>query len=72
MMQFLTDYENNKGEQIDMLKDFTLGVGLERYQEFVVNYNQNIHDAIAQGIYPTNEERLAAGCIELKSDKKTL
>lgn len=72
MIEFLTSYRNDRSEQTEMLQKFILDVGLEKYQEFVTSYNQNIRNAISQGIYPTNEEILSAGCIELKNNKKTL
>lgn len=72
MINYLTSSKNNNCDQVEMLKKFIIKVVVERYQEFVVSYNQRILDAISQGIYPTNEEILAAGCIKLKNNKKTL
>lgn len=72
MIEYLTSYKNGRSEQTEMLKNFIRRVGLEKYQKFVTDYNQNIYDAIFQGIYPTNEEILATCFIELKNNKKTL
>lgn len=72
MVEYLTSYKHDSSEQTEMLKNFIMRVGLEKYQKFVTDYNQNIYDAISQGIYPTNEEILATGFIEFKNNKKTL
>lgn len=72
MINYLISLKISSFEQGEMLKEFIIKVGVEKYQEFVISYNQKILDAISQGIYPTNEEILAAGYIKLKDSKKTL
>lgn len=72
MIAFLTSYGNDRDAQTELLQQFIMNVGLENYQQFVLRYNQNIMDAISQGIYPTNEEILSDGSIVLKSDRKAL
>lgn len=71
MIDFLTDLRIDNFDQKNILVDFINKVGLEKYQEFVLQYNQNINNAINMGIYPTNEEILESGSIEFKT-KKTL
>lgn len=72
MIGYLTSYKNDNDSKTEMLKNFIMHVGLEKYQKFVTDYNQNIRDAISQGIYPTNEEILAVGHIEFKNKAKSL
>ena len=72
MIIFLTSYKNDRDEQTKLLQKFIMSVGLENYQKFVINYNNNMRHLIAQGVFPTNEEILSVGFIELKSNKKTL
>lgn len=70
MISFLTSQVIDRDEQKEMLKKFIMGIGLEDYQKFVLSYNDKINNAILQGVYPTNEEILSSGCIELKDDQK--
>lgn len=72
MIGYLTSYKNGTDSKTEMLKNFIMHVGLEKYQKFVTDYNQNIRDAISQGIYPTNEEILATSRIEFKNKAKSL
>lgn len=72
LINFLTSNEYDMYEKTEALKKFIISVGLEKYQEFVLNYNQKIYDAISEGIYPTNEEILLSGSIELNNSKKLL
>lgn len=72
MIAFLTSNIIDRDEKTEMLQNFIMKIGLENYQNFVIAYNNNIHDSIVKGIYPTNEEILTMGYIELKNNKKTL
>lgn len=72
MIAFLTAEAIDREDKTKMLQNFIMNVGLEDYQKFVVEYNNNIRNLIAQEKFPTNEEILLTGSIKLKKDKKTL
>lgn len=68
MLEYLLSYKYSRLQQQELLKNFIFEVGLENYQEFVLNYNKQILNEIANNNYPTNDEIIEKGFIFFKSD----
>lgn len=68
MLEYLLSCKYSRLQQQELLKNFIFEIGLENYQEFVLNYNKQILNEIANNNYPTNDEIIEKGFIFFKSD----
>lgn len=69
-MEFLLSYKNDRWQQEDFLKNIILKIGVNEYQQFVLEYNRKIITAINEGVYPTNEEILESNQIIFGQQQK--
>ena len=60
----LSDY-NTRTEKVEYLEKFILEIGLENYQQFVLDYNRKIVDAIKNHLYPNNDTILEREVISI-------
>ena len=64
MINFLTSNQN-RTKQEELLKKFILKIGVNEYCSFVQNYNKEILEAVKNGKFPTNNEILIDGIINI-------
>lgn len=57
-IEYLTSLHISEAKQEELFKNIILKIGVDKYKQFVLEYNKEIMTAINEGIYPTNEEIL--------------
>lgn len=72
MISYLTSYRTDRFDKEEKFKNFILNVGLENYMKYVTEYNKNIKEALENGKFPTNNEILSEGMINVKGDASVL
>lgn len=68
--EFLLSSKGDIFQQGDVLKDVILKIGLEKYQKFVLEYNERIMFFIKSGKLPANDEILLANSITIDNQIK--
>lgn len=71
MIKYLTSNEN-RTKQEEVFKNFILKVGIDRYCDFVLKYNNNIMNLLNQGLFPSNDQLLGNGEIIIDKINKVL
>lgn len=74
IVSFLSSYDVNRQKQEEKLKELVMQIGLVEYSEFVLSYNKKITDRIAARSFPTNEQLLLGGVLNISgnlSEEKT-
>lgn len=74
IVSYLSSYSVNRQKQEEKLKELIMQIGLVEYSEFVLSYNKKITDRISARNFPTNDQLLLDGALNISSnlsDEKT-